>query len=206
MDGMSTTTARDVAAIRTASAAAALDALHDDPVIASVKNVSALDEVLASDRRVVFLLFGSVLDIAATVARAKDAGKIVLVDVDLLDGFAARDVVVTWIAEQTRADGVLSTKTNIVKAAKRVGLLAVQRCFLVDSFAFHQLPRIVSQSGADAVEILPGCMPRVIGWLRAEISVPIVAGGLVCDKADVVAALGAGALAVASSNRDVWGM
>ncbi|MGU3410242.1 glycerol-3-phosphate responsive antiterminator [Microbacterium sp. M1A1_1b] len=183
-----------------------LEALHDDPVIASVKDETALTEVLRSDRAVVFLLFGSVLDVARIVQRAKDAGKTVLVDVDLLDGFAARDVVVTWIAEHTAADGILSTKANLVRAAKRAGLVAVQRFFLVDSFSYHQLPRVVEQAKPDAIEILPGCMPRVITWLRSDTDVPVIAGGLVCDKADVLAALGAGAVAVATSNRDVWDM
>ncbi len=201
MVGM-TTTERD-----TISAAdALLDALRDDPVIASVKDVGALDDVLASDRGVVFVLFGSVLDVADVVARAKDAGKTVLVDVDLLDGFSSRDVVVTWLAANTRADGVLSTKSNLVRAARRAGLVAVQRFFLVDSFSYHQLPRVVEQARPDAIEILPGCMPRVITWLRSDTDVPVIAGGLVCDKADVMAALGAGAVAVASSNRDVWDM
>jgi len=196
-----TTTERD-----SVRAAAVLESLQDDPVIASVKDASALDDVLASDRAVVFVLYGSVLDIVGIVDRAKDAGKTVFVDVDLLDGFAAREVVVTWLAEHTRADGVLSTKSNLVRAAKRAGLVAIQRFFLVDSFSYHQLPRVVEQAGPDAIEILPGCMPRVITWLRDDTRVPVIAGGLVCDKADVVAALGAGAVAVASSNRDVWGM
>ncbi|PCN46753.1 hypothetical protein Csp2054_15610 [Curtobacterium sp. 'Ferrero'] len=201
-----TTTDPGTAADHRRSAAAVLDALRDDPVVASIKDAGALDAVLASDRGVVFVLFGSVLDIADVVARAKDAGKTVLVDVDLLDGFSAREVVVTWLAEHTRADGVLSTKTNLVRAAKRAGLVAVQRFFLVDSFSYHQLPRVVAQATPDAIEILPGCVPRVITWLRADVDVPIIAGGLVCDKADVVAALGAGAVAVASSDRGVWGM
>jgi len=202
--GCMTTTDRDVA--RSTTADSVLEALRDDPVIASVKDASALDEVLASDRGVVFVLYGSVLDVADVVDRAKDAGKTVFVDVDLLDGFSSREVVVTWIAEHTRADGVLSTKSNLVRAAKRAGLVAVQRFFLVDSFSYHQLPRVVEQAKPDAIEILPGCMPRVITWLRDDTAVPVIAGGLVCDKADVVAALGAGAIAVASSNRDVWGM
>lgn len=188
------------------AAAHVLDQLGDDPVIASVKDDAALAEVLRSDRAVVFVLYGSVLDVADIVQRCKDAGKTVLVDVDLLDGFAARDVVVTWLAQHTAADGVLSAKSNLVRAAKRAGLVAVQRFFLVDSFSYHQLPRVVDQAKPDAIEILPGCMPRVITWLRDDTDVPVIAGGLVCDKADVMAALGAGAVAVASSNRDVWGM
>jgi len=183
-----------------------VELLHEDPVIASAKDAASLDAILASDRRVVFLLFGSVVDVDVIIARCKAAGKIVLVDIDLLDGFATRDVVVTWLATRTQVDGVLSAKTNLIKAAKAAGLLAVHRFFLVDSFSYHQLHRVVGQSRPDAIEILPGCMPRVITWLRDDVQVPLIAGGLVCDKADVMAALGAGAVAVASSNRDVWSM
>jgi len=192
--------------MRRATMVELVELLHDDPVITSVKDLAALDEALASDHRVVFLLFGSVVDIDGIIARCKAAGKTVLVDVDLIDGFATRDIVVTWLGTRTGVDGVLSTKTNLIRAAKAAGLLAVHRFFLVDSFSYHQMPRVVGQSKPDLVEILPGCMPRVISWLRDDLDVPIIAGGLVCDKADVVAALGAGALSVASSNRDVWRM
>ncbi|MGK9149274.1 glycerol-3-phosphate responsive antiterminator [Plantibacter flavus] len=192
--------------MRRATTGELVELLRDDPVVTSVKDGAALDEVLASEHRVVFLLFGSIVDIADIIARCKAAGKTVLVDVDLIDGFATRDVVVTWLATRTEVDGVLSTKTNLIRAAKTAGLLAVHRFFLVDSFSYHQMPRVVGQPKPDLVEILPGCMPRVISWLREDLDVPLIAGGLVCDKADVMAALGAGALAVASSNRDVWSM
>ena len=49
-------------------------------------------------------------------------------------------------------------------------------------------------------------MPRVISWVVADIDVPLIAGGLVCDRDDVFAALKAGAAAIASSNREVWKM
>jgi glycerol uptake operon antiterminator len=42
--------------------------------------------------------------------------------------------------------------------------------------------------------------------VHADTALPLIAGGLVCDKEDVMGALGAGATAVASSNRDVWRM
>jgi glycerol uptake operon antiterminator len=180
--------------------------LADDPVIASVKDAQALDQIVESDRRVIFLLYGSLLEVGSTVQRLKDAGKTVLVDIDLLDGLAARESAVEWLADQTGIDGILSTKANVIRAARKAGLITVQRFFLVDSFSYHQLPRVVAQARPDAIEILPGCMPRVITWLRQDVTTPIIAGGLVCDKADVMAALGAGATAVASSDRQVWTM
>lgn len=92
----------------------------------------------------------------------------------------------TWITRHSVADAVLSAKSNLVRAAKRAGLVAVQRFFLVDSFSYHQLPRVVEQARPDAIEILPGCMPWVITWLRDDTDVPAIAGGLVCDKAEVM--------------------
>ncbi|TDD86152.1 glycerol-3-phosphate responsive antiterminator [Saccharopolyspora karakumensis] len=182
------------------------DLLLDNPVIASVKDDAGLDAALRSECPVVFLLYGSVLTVSSLVERLKDAGKTVLVNVDLVEGFVAKEIVVQFVREKTGADGILSSKAALVKAARAHGLLGVHRLFLVDSFSYHNLGRQIAISKPDYVEILPGCVPRVITWLRADIDVPIIAGGLVCDKDDVVAALGAGAAAIASSNTDVWAM
>ncbi|PXY25353.1 glycerol-3-phosphate responsive antiterminator [Prauserella sp. PE36] len=180
--------------------------LLDQPVVASVKDEAGLRAVTELEPPVVFLLFGSILTLPALVDRLRAAGKTVLVNVDLVEGLEGRDIAVDFVAERTKADGVLSSKAGIVKAAKARGLLAVHRFFLVDSFSYHNLGRQLAISRPDYIEILPGCVPRVIKWLRADTDVPIIAGGLVCDKDDVLAALGAGATAIASSNVDVWSM
>jgi len=130
----------------------------------------------------------------------------VFVDVDLLDGFASKEIVVTYLKLHTTADGVLSSKAFMVKAAKERGLLAIHRLFLIDSMSYQNARKQIKISKADCVEILPGCMPRVISWLLEDVTIPLIAGGLVCDKDDVVAALKAGATAVASSNEGVWSM
>lgn len=182
------------------------DILSSHPVIASIKDEEGLREVLRVTCPVVFVLFGSVMTIPGIVATLKGAGRTVFVDVDLVDGFSNKPVVVDFLKKHTRADGVLSSKSIMVKAAKAAGFLAIHRLFLVDSFSYHNVPKQVSLSGADAIEVMPGCMPRVISWLRDDTQLPLIAGGLVCDKQDVMSALGAGAIAVASSNRDVWRM
>ncbi|MEJ1156625.1 glycerol-3-phosphate responsive antiterminator [Microbacterium marmarense] len=176
------------------------------PVIASIKDDSDMQAILKVHCPVVFVLFGSVLTIADIVKALKDAGRTVFVDIDLVDGFSNRPVVIDFLKQNSQADGVLSSKAMMVKYAKSVGFLGIHRLFLVDSFSYKNVPKQVSLSGADAVEILPGCMPRVLSWVREDTDLPLIAGGLVCDKQDVLAALGAGAIAIASSNRDVWQM
>ena len=53
----------------------------------------------------------------------------------------------------------------------------------------------------DVIEILPGDIVQVLHRLSRELPVPLIAGGLLSDKADVLAALGAGALCVSASRR-----
>lgn len=183
-----------------------LKILQDNPVIASVKDDAGLQSVLRSECKVVFLLYGSVLNIVSIVQTLKSQGKTVFVDVDLLEGFASKEIVVRYLRLHTDADGVLSSKALMVKAAKEQGLFAVHRFFLIDSMSYQNVNKQLRVSKADCLEILPGCMPRVISWLLEDVTIPLVAGGLVCDKDDVVAALKAGATAVASSNQSVWTM
>lgn len=49
------------------------------------------------------------------------------------------------------------------------------------------------------VEIMPGIMPEIIERLKIEIKIPIIAGGLISDKKDIIAALSAGADAVSTT-------
>ncbi|WP_152354690.1 glycerol-3-phosphate responsive antiterminator [Brachybacterium subflavum] len=182
------------------------ESLQADPVITTIKDAESLAQALSADHAIVFLLYGSLVDIAQTVATCKAAGKTVLVNIDFIEGLSAQDAAVDWLSEQTGADGVLSSKPAVIRSARRAGLIAVQRYFLVDSISYHQLPRVLKQGDPHFVEILPGCVPRAIEWLRNDISIPIIAGGLVCERKDVIEALSAGALAIATSDQLVWAM
>lgn len=180
--------------------------LRRSPVIASVKDDAGLTAALGSGCRMLFILYGDITTIEAIVRRAKSDGRSVLVNLDMVDGYATRSVAIRHLQRRTGADGILSSKAPLVRAAKDLGMLAVHRLFMIDSFAYHQLPEQVRASHADCLEILPGCMPRVIDWIRHDTELPLIAGGLVCDIGDVRAALRAGASAVATSNRELWSL
>ena len=78
----------------------------------------------------------------------------------------------------------------------------MQRFFLLDSIALENVIRQASY--ADAVEILPATMPKVIHNLTNRIHLPLIAGGLIADKEDIMTALSAGALAVSATSADLW--
>ena len=88
--------------------------------------------------------------------------------------------------------------------AKGCGLLTVQRFFVLDSMALFNIGRQLATAEADAVEILPGVMPKVIRKISGSTDKPIIAGGLISDKEDVINALAAGAVSVSSTQRAIW--
>ncbi|SET99490.1 Glycerol-3-phosphate responsive antiterminator (mRNA-binding) [[Clostridium] aminophilum] len=181
-----------------------IDLLETSPVIAAVKNESGLENCLKTECRVVFLLFGTICDVADLVDRVKAAGKIAIVHVDLIQGLSSKEVAVDFIHRNTRADGIISTKSPIVKHAKELGMICIQRTFVVDSMALSTLKKQIESFHPDAIEIMPGVMPRVIQKIRQETELPLIAGGLLSDKKDIMAAFEAGADAVSTTREELW--
>ena len=72
--------------------------------------------------------------------------------------------------------------------------------------ALRNVERHFSPAAADLIEVLPGLMPKIIRKICATTGKPVIAGGLISDKEDVTGALGAGAIAVSSTNPAVWNM
>lgn len=180
--------------------------LEDCPVIAAVKDETGLKESLYSDSQIIFLLFGDICSVGRYVEIAKSAGKMVFVHMDLINGLGNKEVAVDFIRENTGVDGIISTKPQLVKRAKELGLFGILRIFVIDSMAFGNIEKQCASLVPDAVEILPGLMPKIIKKLCSTVNVPIIAGGLISDKEDVMNALNAGAVAISVTNQRVWFM
>jgi glycerol uptake operon antiterminator len=174
--------------------------LRKTPVILAVKSMEGLETCLAGNCGIIFVLFGDILTIPGIVAKIKEAGKIAMVHTDLIDGLASKDIAVEFLAEQTRVDGIISTKPNLIKHAKSRGLLTIQRFFVLDSLSLLNIEKQFPLDYADAIEVLPGVMPKIIRKIAGIAKKPIIAGGLISDHEDVRHALEAGAVAVSTSN------
>lgn len=181
------------------------DAIVDNPIIAAIKDDKGLEACTKNDIRVVFVLYGEVGTIEEIVSKLKEAGKIVFVHLDLIGGLSAREESVRFIQKYTKTDGIISTKLDIIRYAKQQGLSTVYRIFVIDSKALENMNHHATEY-ADMIEILPGVMPKIIKRISKNSSVPIIAGGLISDKEDVITALDAGATAISSTNQTVWKM
>ena len=58
----------------------------------------------------------------------------------------------------------------------------------------------------DMVEVMPGICPRVIRRLSSAEGrrLPVIAGGMIEEKEDIVEALSAGASGVSTSRTELW--
>jgi len=182
------------------------DAVTSNPIIAAIKDEEGLRKCLNSgDCNVVFVLYGDVSTIAEIVEQVKNAGKTVVVHMDLVAGLSAKVEAVDFISRYTRADGIISTRFEQIKRAKELSLSTVYRIFVIDSKVMDNM-NLHIKDFADIVEILPGLMPKIITKMVKKLGVPIIAGGLISEKEDVLAALNAGAIAISTTHSGVWEM
>ena len=181
------------------------DAVEANPVIAAVKHDDGLQAAVEMEEiQVIFVLYGDICTIPEIVDRIKDSGKKALVHIDLIAGLSTKEISVEFIRRQTKADGIITTKPAL---AKELGLFTVLRFFVIDSLALKNIENLESQRGMsrpDFIEVLPGVMPKVLRKIAKVSRIPMIAGGLVTDREDVIQALSAGAVAVSTTNREVW--
>ena len=175
-----------------------------NPVIAAVKDEQQLEKAINSNCDIIFFLFGNVCNIGELVSRAKSAGKLAFVHLDLTQGLSGKEIAADFVKQFTEADGVISTRPALIKYAKNLGLITVFRFFLVDSLSLSGLKKQIDSCGADFVDIMPGVMPKVIKKVCEITSVPVITGGLIADKEDVISALSAGAQCISTTCEKLW--
>lgn len=180
--------------------------IHEHPIISAVVNKKRIEDALNSPCKIVFLLDTDLLILEETVKKFRQKGKIVYLHIDLVTGLSRDTVALEYVLKHIGPDGIISTKSSIIKTAKELGIFTIQRLFLLDSMALETGIKSIENIKPDAVEILPGVIPKVIKEIKEKTNIPIIAGGLIRDKEDVINSLNAGAIAVSTSKEEVWYM
>jgi glycerol uptake operon antiterminator len=131
-----------------------------------------------------------------------------MVHMDLITGLGSgKDVAVDFIKNNIQADGIITTKGSLIERANELGLYTVLRYFVIDSMALVNIEKQDKHGIAqpDVIEILPGIIqPKIMKRINDASKVPVIAGGLITDREDVMNALNNGVLAVSTTNESVW--
>ncbi|ACL69570.1 glycerol-3-phosphate responsive antiterminator [Halothermothrix orenii] len=175
------------------------------PVIAGIRDTSQLNFALSSDVIALFILCGDIFILPEIMEKARERDKLVFLHIDLINGIGRDKKGIKYLAVNNLCDGIVTTKSNLIKAAKKEGLMAIQRLFLLDSAALKTGEHLLEMNKPDAVEILPGiAAPYFIEHIKHQLPCPIIAGGLIRRKEEIDNLVDKGVLAVSTSNKKLW--
>lgn len=180
--------------------------IYDNPIIATISDLKQIDDVIKSPCKIVFMLTGDILNIKEVVDQLKENEKLVYLHVDLIGGLSRDSKAIEYICKNIKPDGIITTKTNIIRAAKDLGMFTIQRLFLLDSLAIQSGIHAIQSGNPDLVEVLPGIMPEIVKEINKEIRAPIITGGLIRNKDNIINSLNAGAVGVSVSEKELWYM
>ena len=177
--------------------------IEKNPIIAAVHGVEEFEIALESPVDVIFVLNTNIFSVAEYVKRGHAKGKYIFFHADMTEGIAKDSCGVQFLAK-SGADGIISTRANMLRYAKTQGLATVQRFFIIDAQSVKTSIDSAKLVAPDFIEIMPGLVPKVIQRIRENTATPIITGGLIETKQEIMEALLAGASAISTSNSELW--
>ncbi|NMA84576.1 MAG: glycerol-3-phosphate responsive antiterminator [Epulopiscium sp.] len=177
--------------------------LEENPIVAAVRTDEEFEAALVCPCNVIFMLNANVLNLENFIKKAHEQNKKVFVHVDVSEGIGKDHFGLGFIAK-TGAEGIISTRMNLIRMAKDWNLKTVQRVFIMDSKSIDTAVEMIRSVKPDLIEVMPGIIPRVIKRFCERVSHPVIAGGLIESKEDMINSLEAGALAISTGKSDLW--
>ena len=172
-------------------------------VIAAVRTEAEFLKAINSQVSTVFMLAPNIDNIEKQAGMAHKANKTFFIHIDLAEGIGKDEYGIKF-AKACGVDGIISTRTALIKHAKAQGLLAIQRFFVLDSHSVETIVESAKTSKADMIELMPGTVTKVIEKIKTILDTPIVAGGLIETKEEIAEAYNSGAVAVSTGRESLW--
>ena len=172
-------------------------------VIAATRSDEEFAYAIQSNTEIIFDLCADILSVSQKIKSAHSNGKQLYIHIDLAEGIG-RDKSGIMLLKKMGVDGIISTKVNLIKIAREVGLYTVQRFFIVDSRSIHTTIEAVKSSRPHMIEIMPAILGKIITRLASDVDIPIIAGGLIETQSEIATALISGASAVSTGKKELW--
>lgn len=181
--------------------------VRDFPIIGALRATNVRD-LAREDLRlcaVYFLLEGDVLE-ARRILGLADAGASFFLHMDLFGGIAPDESGFLLLRELfPRVCGIISTRARTLVLAQRMGFATIFRLFCIDSESLRTGLKVVQEVKPTAVEVLPGIIfPRIRSCIPLDGFPPVICGGFIRKRKEVLDILKSGALAVSTSAKELW--
>ncbi|MBO0587876.1 glycerol-3-phosphate responsive antiterminator [Sporosarcina sp. E16_8] len=177
---------------------------HTQKILPASRNLKQFEQLLKSPFEFIVLLEVHVGNLKTLKIEAEKHGKKVIIHADLIQGLKTDNFAADFLCNDIRPAGIISTRSNMILKAKAKGIIAIQRMFLLDTIALEKSYSLIGQTVPDYIEMLPGVIPELISEVYERTGIPIINGGLIRTRKHVQDALDAGAVAVTTSDHQLW--
>lgn len=148
-------------------------------IIPAVDGIRKYREFLVSGYK-----FGVIMNIHLSLMdsvfeAAKKNGKSLLLHIDRINGLSDDEYGAEYICQKYHPEGAISIKPSVITACKRNSVTAIQRVFLIDSFALEKSIEAVKRIQPDYIEMMPGICADIMPMLKQKLGDNIIAGGLI---------------------------
>lgn len=178
--------------------------MFKNQIIPAVKSVKGFESFLKSDYEYCVLMNLHLSILTRLVEKAHEVGKKCLLHIDLINGITSDEYGAEYAIQHIKVDGLVSTKSSVMKIARKKKVIAIYRVFLIDNHSLKRSLDRVNELSPDYVEILPALAHKVIPRIKDKISVPIVGGGLISSKQDIQDCINSGMIGVTTSDIELW--
>mgnify|MGYP002508001206 CR=1 FL=1 len=177
---------------------------NNQKVLPAARSLKQFEQLLKTDFQYIVLLEVHISNLRTLKNEATKHGKRVIIHADLVQGLKTDNYAADFLCNDIRPSGIISTRSNMIQKAKAKGIIAVQRMFLLDTIALEKSYALIDLAEPDYIEMLPGVIPELIAEVHERTGIPIINGGLIRTKQHIEDAIEAGAIAVTTSDKELW--
>lgn len=181
-----------------------IDLLEDYPVIPLIRNIELLDVALESPSKIIFWAVQSVFGIADKVEKCHKKNKFIFLYIDDIPEAYIGTEGLVYIKNHVCPDGILTETKELMRNCKSLGLFTIFRYEITSEMIEYSQWSDMECVCPDILEIIPGRYGHILYDISKKMTIPIISGGNIKNKGDVLYCLRNGALGVSTTKVSLW--
>jgi len=173
-------------------------------IIPAISDFKKLNQFLKSDLQYGILMNFQLAQLEDLIAKMKHNHKKVLIHSELIRGLSSDEYGAIYLIQSLQVDGIISSKPRVIEVCQKRGVLGIYRFFIKDTISLNQSLDIGIRLKPDYVEILPSSCFELVQEIKEKLHCQVLLGGLIRSKHQMEQCFNHGALAVTTSNPDLW--
>lgn len=181
-----------------------LETICRERVIVAIADLQHVVVALEAPIQTVFLLHANLVELERAVHLLRAHGKRVFIHFDMVEGLATTPAGLEHLVSLFPFDGVITTRGAVIQKGKKLGLVTIQRIFMIDSRSISTAVSLVEKYHPDAIEIMPGLLEKAIKSIHERVDPLIITGGMLSTSEEVETMLLTPASAISASSPALW--